>query len=95
MNPFDSARDRNKPDHKSPEQEKVPDGDFEFEVESGMGENPSPGIEQIGKEESKEADDMIKADIGEEVMPNFQKIQVNKASANLSKKPAFTAGNVV
>ena len=35
---------------------------------------------------------MIKTDIGDEQMPSFQKIQVNKVSAN---KPTFTAGNVV
>jgi hypothetical protein len=85
MNPFDSVasiKDVPKSNTESPEQDSKVDGDFEFEVESGMGD-PSP-VEVITTDDIKE--ELKESEISNDAPSDFKSI---KTSEPLVKKPSL------
>lgn len=76
MNPFDSVtsvKDVPKSNIESPEQDSKVDGDFEFEVESGMGD-PSP-VELIPTDDIKE--ELKESEISNDAPSDFKSIQTS------------------
>jgi len=75
MNPFDSVasvKDVPKSNTESPEQDYKVDGDFEFEVESGMGD-PSPvEVELIPTDDIKE--ELKESEISNDAPSDFKSI---------------------
>ena len=85
MNPFDSVtsvKDVPKSNIESPEQDSKVDGDFEFEVESGMGD-PSP-VELIPTDDIKE--ELKESEISNDAPSDFKSIQTSQP---LEKKPSL------
>lgn len=86
MNPFDSVasvKDVPKSNTESPEQDSKVDGDFEFEVESGMGD-PSPVDLIPATDDIKE--ELKESEISNDAPSDFKSIQ---KSEPLVKKPSL------